>query len=88
MLQTKIFTYRPADDLQNFGEEYILDVYKRQEYAHELIIAFGPDRVMFGTDYPVKYCDDELKRFAELPLAAEERDDILWNNAHKYILGE
>ena len=58
------------------------------EYAHELIIAFGPDRVMFGTDYPVKYCDDELKRFAELPLAAEERDDILWNNAHKYILGE
>ena len=58
------------------------------EYAHELIKAFGTDRVMFGTDYPVKYCDEELKRFEKVPLTDGERDNILWNNAHNYILGK
>ena len=55
------------------------------ERAVELIHAYGSDRVMFGTDYPVKNLDDELSRFMRLELSEQEREDILYNNAKRFL---
>lgn len=55
------------------------------EYAEELIARLGYDRVMFGTDYPVKRTKGELERFFKLRLTDSQREDILWNNAMRFL---
>jgi predicted TIM-barrel fold metal-dependent hydrolase len=54
-------------------------------YAGELIHRLGTDRVMFGTDYPVMLYESELARFFAIDLTEEERADILWNNAARFL---
>lgn len=51
------------------------------ETAVELIHAYGADRVLFGTDYPLWTPESELERFMQLGLTESEREDILWGNA-------
>lgn len=51
--------------------------------AKELIVAYGADRVLFGTDYPLWKPETELERFMQIELSEEEREDILYNNAAK-----
>ncbi len=46
-----------------------------------LIRAFGADRVLFGSDYPMWHPGEELARFLALPLTAAERQAILGDNA-------
>ncbi|MCI8387729.1 MAG: amidohydrolase [Clostridiales bacterium] len=55
------------------------------ERAVELIHAYGSDRVMFGTDYPVKNLGEEVERFMALELTETEREDILYNNAKRFL---
>ncbi len=55
------------------------------EKAAELIHAYGADRVMFGTDYPVKNTAGELERFMKIELSEQEREDILYNNAKRFL---
>ncbi len=50
-----------------------------------LIRAFGADRVLFGSDYPMWHPGEELKRFLALPLTAQERRAILGDNARKLL---
>jgi len=49
----------------------------------ELLDGFGAGRVLFGTDYPMWYADDELEQLQELGLTEEELDLILHKNAEK-----
>ncbi len=49
--------------------------------ARELIDAYGAERVLFGTDYPMWNPAQELKRLRSLH--HENEADILWNNAQK-----
>ena len=51
------------------------------EKAKELIKAYGPHRVLFGTDYPMWDPKEELERFMKIDLTDKEREDILYNNA-------
>jgi len=51
------------------------------EKAKELFMAYGTDRVLFGTDYPMWKPDEEIERFMKIDLTEEEREDILYNNA-------
>ena len=53
------------------------------EKAKELIHAYGSERVLFGTDYPLWTPESEIERFMKLDLTEEEREDILYNNAAK-----
>lgn len=53
------------------------------EKAAELIKAYGVDRVLFGTDFPMWNASDELKMFARIPLTEEEKQQILHKNAEK-----
>ncbi len=50
-----------------------------REKARELINAYGADRVLFGTDYPMWNPAHELEKLRALEHPQQE--DILWNNA-------
>lgn len=54
------------------------------EKALELIHAFGTDRILFGTDYPLMSPLEEMERFDHLPLTETEREKILYRNAAEY----
>ncbi len=53
------------------------------EKALETIHAFGADKVLFGTDYPMWDVGDELEFFNKLSLTDKERGMILSENAVK-----
>lgn len=55
------------------------------ERAEHMIKILGSDRVMFGTDYPVKSTKDELERFFKINLTDQQRSDILYNNAARFL---
>ncbi len=57
------------------------------EQAVYLTRSCGSDRVMYGTDYPVKSQDNYMKLFEQLSLTDREKEDVLYNNA-KRLLGE
>ena len=56
------------------------------EKAKELIFAYGVDRVLFGTDYPLWTPEQEIERFMQIDLTDDQREDILYNNAAKLFL--
>lgn len=51
--------------------------------AKELIMAYGADHVLFGTDYPVWDLKKEIEMFMKIDLTEKQREDILYNNAAK-----
>lgn len=55
------------------------------ERANELFHIFGTDKVMYGTDYPVVNLDTYLELFMKIELTEEERRDILFNNAMRFL---
>ena len=50
------------------------------EKARELIMAYGTNKVLFGTDYPMWKPEEELEKFMQIDLTEQEREDILYNN--------
>ena len=58
------------------------------EKAKEIIMAYGTDRVLFGTDYPMWEITTEIERFMKIDLTEEEREDILYNNALKLFINK
>ena len=48
------------------------------EHAVEIIRAYGSERVMFGSDYPMWSRRPELEYLRRLDLAKEEYEDICW----------
>jgi len=53
------------------------------ERAHEMIMAYGVNKVLFGTDYPMWLPENEIEMFMKIDLTEQERKDILYNNAAK-----
>jgi len=53
------------------------------EKAKGLISAYGTNRVLFGTDYPMWEPEIEIARFMQIDLTEKQREDILYNNAAK-----
>jgi predicted TIM-barrel fold metal-dependent hydrolase len=49
--------------------------------ARRLIDAFGTERVLFGTDYPMWDAVEEMERFDALGLSDYQRERIFWKNA-------
>jgi len=50
---------------------------------YQIIKKHGIDRVLFGTDYPIRNHREELEAFETLPFSQKERDKILWHNGCK-----
>ena len=55
--------------------------------AKEIIRAFGAERVLFGTDFPMWDAADELRMLRGLGLAREELELILHTNAENLFFG-
>ena len=55
------------------------------ETALELIHAYGSDRVLWGTDYPMWESVSEMEYFNKLDLTESERSQILYENAAKLL---
>ena len=53
--------------------------------AREMIYHFGPDKFMFGTDFPMWDHKAELDRFLALELPVEDRDQILYKTFEKVM---
>ena len=53
--------------------------------ARELIALFGPERFMFGTDFPMWSHTEELQRFLALELPEADRDQILYKTFEKVL---
>ena len=53
------------------------------EKTLEIIRAYGADRVLYGTDFPMWPMEKEIERFFELNLTNEERELILHGNAER-----
>ncbi len=51
--------------------------------AREIILSYGTDRVLFGTDYPMWSPTDELATFFKLGLSDADNKKILSENAKK-----
>lgn len=55
------------------------------ETALELIHAYGSDRVLWGTDYPMWDAVSEMDYFNKIDLTQKERSQILYENASKLL---
>lgn len=55
------------------------------ETALELIHAYGSDRVLWGTDYPMWESASEMEYFNKIDLTEKERRQILYDNAAKLL---
>ena len=55
------------------------------ETACELIHAYGADKVLWGTDYPMWDSVSEMEYFDKIDLTDRERSQILYDNAAKLL---
>jgi predicted TIM-barrel fold metal-dependent hydrolase len=53
--------------------------------AKEIIDAFGANRVLWGSDYPMWESKAEMERFERIDLTDEQKDLILYKNASKLL---
>lgn len=56
------------------------------EECVQMIRAYGAERVLFGTDYPMWDPTHEVRGFLALPLTKQEQQRIAWDNA-VHLLG-
>ena len=52
-----------------------------QQRAKEIIRAYGPERVMYGTDYPLWPMKPEIDALLAMELTEDEYERIFWKNA-------
>lgn len=55
------------------------------EDAKKLIYAYGVDKVLWGTDYPMWEAESEMELFHKIGLSPEEERMILYDNAAKIL---
>ena len=55
------------------------------EKGRNIIRRFSPERVLFGTDYPMWNPKEELSRLIDLRLSDSEMENILFRNAERFL---
>lgn len=71
-------------------ERCFIDCSSSQEYLGprrtvELCRAYGTDRVLFGSDFPMWNPAREYERFTALPFTPEELANMTWHNAERFL---
>jgi predicted TIM-barrel fold metal-dependent hydrolase len=71
-------------------ERCYMDISSSMEYiglrrAKELIEIYGPERMLFGSDFPMWTPAGELERFLQIDLPREWQEMILWRNAERFL---
>ena len=73
-------------DLENVYVDTSSSLYTlTPKQAKEYINAFTPDRVLFGTDYPMWNIENELKYMEAIDLTDDERNKIMYRNACRLL---
>ena len=60
-------------------------VYLGPRRTTELIRHYGPERILFGSDYPMWNPVEEVERFMLNDLTDAERETICWHNAERFV---
>lgn len=60
-------------------------MFMQEGEAEHYIKAYGPERMLYGTDYPLWDPIVEVKRFLELGLTDDEREKIAYKNALRIL---
>ena len=60
-------------------------VYLGPRRTVELIHIYGPERILFGSDYPMWNPAEEVERFMQNKLTEDERELICWRNAERFV---
>lgn len=55
------------------------------EEVNEYVRAFTPDRIFFGTDYPMWSAEKEIENINKLDLTDEEREKIFYKNICEFL---
>ena len=55
------------------------------EDAKKFIYAYGVDKVLWGTDYPMWEAESEMEMFRKIGLSPEEENKILYENSAKVL---
>lgn len=82
--------------IQDFALEFLedehcfLDMSSSMRYlgprrTRELVYAYGPDRILFGSDFPMWDPAGELEQFSDLGFRDAELEDMCWHNAERYL---
>lgn len=53
--------------------------------TRELVYAYGTDRILFGSDFPMWEPADELQKFMSLGFSDAELEDLCWHNAERFL---
>ena len=53
--------------------------------TRELVYAYGTDRILFGSDFPMWEPAAELETFTSLGFAESELEDMCWHNAERFL---
>lgn len=53
--------------------------------TRELVYAYGVDRVLFGSDFPMWEPADELAKFTSLGFTKAELEKLCWHNAERFL---
>ncbi len=76
--------YRMLPDYPNIMVDTSSSFYAlKRDFARDMIRAFGSERVMFGTDFPMWPQRDELEFLDSLELTDDEYEDIGWRTCAK-----
>ena len=55
------------------------------EHLRELVKKWGTERMLFGTDFPMWDHAEELERIKRLGFTDAQLEDVLWNNAERFM---
>lgn len=53
--------------------------------TRELVYAYGTDRILFGSDFPMWEPSEEYERFSGLGFSDGELEDMCWHNAERFL---
>ena len=73
------------EDENCFMDVSSASVYLGPRRTTELIHIYGPERILFGSDYPMWNPVEEVERFKLNDLTEAEREMICWQNAERFV---
>jgi predicted TIM-barrel fold metal-dependent hydrolase len=65
--------------LGNFTDRF--EAYMRQQFKEMISWGINPQKVLYGTDWPISSMESYLQFMDELPLPVADRDAMLFENA-------
>jgi predicted TIM-barrel fold metal-dependent hydrolase len=53
--------------------------------TRELVEAYGIDRILFGSDFPMWNPGEELERYRALGFSEKDYEKMCWHNAERFL---